>query len=108
MLCSVKGNPAHRRGSRRRGPPADPVAALRDYAIKLHDKGDGRGVDWSKVAEAALRVAFSCLRELPPGDKGLQSVARCAHDAAYSLMAGSPDSETPCTGSPDDLFKTAR
>lgn len=78
-------------------PPLDPVEALRAYAIQLHDKGDGHGVDWAKVAETCCKVAFSCMRELPPGDKGLHSVARRAHDAAYSLMTDAPDSGTPYT-----------
>jgi hypothetical protein len=73
------------------------VTALRAYAIKLHDKEDGHGVDWARVAETLFRVGFSCLRELPPGDKGLHSVARRAHDAAYSLMIDAPDSGTPYT-----------
>jgi hypothetical protein len=53
--------------------------------------------DWAKVAATVFRVGFSSLRELPPDDKGQQSVARRAHEAAYSLMAGSPDSNTPYT-----------
>jgi hypothetical protein len=61
----VKEYSGHERSPRRRGPPADPVTELRAYAVKLHDKGDGHGVDWAKVAEMALRVGFSCLRELP-------------------------------------------
>lgn len=93
----MKPRPPHRRGSRS-GLPADPYTALRDYAIRLHDKGDGHGVDWAKVAETCCKVAFSCMRELPPGDKGLHNVARRAHDAAaYSLMTEAPDSGTPYT-----------
>ena len=89
----MKGYPSKR--PRRTSQPVDPVTALRNYAIRLHEKGDGHGVDWARVAEACFRVGFGCLRELPPDDKGLHSVARRAHDAAYGLMTGSPDSGTP-------------
>jgi hypothetical protein len=89
----VKGN-RHKRTTRGRTPPPDPVTALRDFAIKLHDKGDGRGIDWARAAETVFRVAFSCLDEAK-GDERARSVARRVHDGAYSRMAGSPDSETP-------------
>ena len=96
MLCSVKGNPVHRRGARRRGPPGDPVAALRDYTIKLLDKGDGRGIDWSKAAETAFRVAFSCLDEAK-GDERAMNVIRRVQDLAYTRMVGTADSGLPYT-----------
>ena len=73
------------------------LEALRAYAIKLYDKGDGNGVDWARVAGDCFRIGFGLLRELPPDDKGLHSVARRAHDASQSLMTGSPDSSTPYT-----------
>lgn len=76
---------------------AERLVALRDYAIKLYDKGDGRGVDWSQVGALCFGAGFSCLKELPPDDQGLHTVARRAHDAAYGLMTGSPDSATPYT-----------
>ena len=92
----VKGNPVHRRGSRQKGPPADPVAALLAYAVKLHDKGDGHGVDWAKVAATGFRAAFLCL-DNAKGDARALSVARRVHDGAYTRMTGSPDSATPYT-----------
>ncbi|MDX7951790.1 hypothetical protein P7D22_11480 [Lichenihabitans sp. Uapishka_5] len=70
---------------------------MRLYAIQLHDQGDGHGVDWAKVAETCCKVAFRCLRELPPDDRDLHSVARRAHDAAYSLMTATSDSGAPYT-----------
>ena len=90
----VKGNPVHRRGSRRSGPPVDPVAALIAYAVKLHDNGDGHGVDWAKVAETGFRAAFTCL-DNAKGDARALNVVRRVHDGAYTRLAGSPDSATP-------------
>lgn len=71
--------------------------ALRDYAIKLYDKGDGRGVDWAKVAETLMKVGFSCIDELPPNDDRAQQVVRRTHGGAYNRMAGTPDDGTPYT-----------
>jgi hypothetical protein len=82
----VKRN-RHKRATRGRMPPPDPVTALRDYAIKLHDKGDGHGADWARVVETAFRVWFLCL------DERAQTVARRVHDGAYNRLAGSPDSK---------------
>lgn len=70
---------------------------LRDYAIKLYDKGDGRAVDWAKVAETLMKVGFSCIDELPPTDDRAQQVVRRVHGGAYNRMAGTPDDGTPYT-----------
>jgi hypothetical protein len=99
MLCEVKGNPVHRRGPRRKAPPADPATALRDAAVKLHDRGDGHGVDWATAAAFLLKAAFSCLDEAK-GDARAYSVARRVHDGAYNRMSGSPDSATPYAADP--------
>ena len=69
---------------------------LRAYAIQIYDRGDGRGVDWSQVAALCFGAGFSCLKELPPTTRACTAWRR-AHDAAYSLMTGSPDSGTPYT-----------
>ena len=93
----VRNYSGHRRAPRRSAQPADPVTALRAYAVKLHDKGDGHGVNWARVAASLVEAGMSCLRELPHDNNNVQTVARRAHDAAYSVMMGSPDSGTPYT-----------
>lgn len=40
-------------------------------------------------------VGFGLLRALPPDDKGLHNVALLAHEAAYSLLTGSPNNGAP-------------
>jgi hypothetical protein len=97
MLCEVKGNPVHRRGPRRKAPPADPATALRDAAVKLHDRGDGHGVDWATAAAFLLKAAFSCLDEAK-GDARAYSATPYAADPtqAPSFMPESdlhPDPE---------------
>ena len=83
------------------GAPVDPAVSLRNQTVKLYDKGDGHGSDWAAAAIASLRVAFFCLQNLPEGDPNRAAITRRAHDFAYNLMAGSPDSDAPFTAGGD-------
>ena len=83
------------------GAPVDPAVSLRDLTVKLYDKRDGNGADWAAAAIASLRVSFFCLQNLPEGDPNRAAITRRAHDFAYNLMAGSPDSDAPFTATGD-------
>lgn len=73
----------------------DPATQLHDLTVKLFDKGDGHGANWAEGAEALFRCAFVFLRNIPADSPAVASIARRAHDAAYSLIAGSEDSGAP-------------
>lgn len=73
----------------------DPATSLHDLTVKLFDKGDGHGANWAEGAEALFRCAFVFLRNVPADSPAVASIARRAHDAAYSLMAGCEDSGAP-------------
>ena len=60
------------------------------YAVKLHDKGDGQGVDGAKVAGTLFKTQFQCL-DNAKGDARALSIARRVQDIAYTRMAGPPD-----------------
>lgn len=73
----------------------DPATSLHDLTVKLFDKGDGHGANWAEGAEALFRCAFAFLRNIPADSPAVASIARRAHDAAYSVMAGCEDSGAP-------------
>lgn len=83
------------------GAPVDATVSLCDQTIKLYDKQDSNGADWAAEAIVSLQVAFFCLQNLPEDDPSRAAITRRAHDFAYSLMAGSPDSDAPFTATGD-------
>lgn len=76
--------------------PVDPVTALHRYAVTLFDQGDGRAVDWPKMAEALFKVAFTCLDEAGTDDRA-SKVVRRVHGGAYNRLVGNADSGLPYT-----------
>ena len=79
----------------------DPALALRAQAVTLFDSGDGHGADWAAAAVASLRVAFYCLQNLPADSADRGAITRRAHDFAYGLMVGTPDSDAPFAAGED-------
>ena len=94
MLGLVKPYAGNKRTSRKPVTPEEMTAALQAHAVKLHDKGDGHGVDWPAVAADLFKAAFACLDQAK-GDGQALKVARRVHDGAYNRLVGSPDTETP-------------
>lgn len=89
--------PAKRsRGGGSRG-QVDPALELRDLTTRLYDTGDGHGTDWVAAAIASFRVSFYALQNIPADSADRAAITRRAHDFAYNLMAGTPDSGTPFT-----------
>ena len=99
MLGAVKPHGGYRRRRTGPAPSDDPATALHRYAVKLFDKGDGRAVDWPKVAATLFKVAFACVDEAR-GDERAAKVVRRVHDGAYNRMAGTSDSGMPYTSDP--------
>src|SRR5690349_7684492 len=72
------------------GPPANTEAAallIREYAVKLYDRQDGKGVDWGVVANALFRAAFDALDQISE-DKAKQALAWKVHAGAERRATG--------------------
>ncbi len=78
---------AMRRGRSTATPPrkpetaADLVPLLRKHAIKLLDRGDGAAANWPLIAEAALKIAFDALDQVP-NDPRTVKLLRRVHSGA--------------------------
>lgn len=70
----------------------EPATALHDQAVKLYDKGDGHGADWTNAAIDSFRIAFYFLQNLPADSPDRYTIARRVHDLSYALMADVEDS----------------
>jgi hypothetical protein len=91
---------APRRRTQPPRPPAGPpdsiekgADAIRKAAVKLYDRQDGNGVDWSVLAEVLFKTAFDALDRLPDSDKKA-AVARRVHAGAYERFLGASKSDT--------------
>lgn len=62
---------------------------LRKQAIKLLDRGDGAAADWPLIAEAALKVAFDALDQMPNDPRTL-SLLRRVHSGAENRITQNP------------------
>jgi hypothetical protein len=86
------------------GPPPNTEAAgllIRQYAIKLYDRQDGKGVDWNVLAGALFKGSFGAL-DLIADEEKRRALAWRVHAGAerratggYAVVDDRPASEFP-------------
>lgn len=81
-------------GQRSRGgppPPPDPLADVRNAALKAYDVRDGQGADWAGMADTLFRLAFEAVGHLEATDTQRQSILRRAETGVYERLHGQAD-----------------
>lgn len=76
-------------------PPRKPETAaelaqlIQSQAIKLLDKGDGAAANWLLIAEAALKIAFDALDQVPNHPRTMKLLRR-VHSGAENRITQNP------------------
>lgn len=76
-------------GQRSRGgppPPPNPLADVRNAALKAYDTRDGEGADWAGMADTLFRLAFEAIGKLPADNPQRSAILTRAETAVYERL----------------------